>query len=81
MLLTTATINIVMFKEGRSRQNDVGHLGRICHELLMHSDKKVFASKTFTHQTLLRRHIHRIGILDQHRGHWWTTIKRFAITR
>ncbi|MCY1303036.1 hypothetical protein D9M70_527240 [compost metagenome] len=81
MLLTAATINIVMLEEGRRRQNDISHLCRIRHELLMHSDKQVFTSKTFAHQTLFRRYIHRIGILDQHRSHRRTAIKCFAIAR
>ena len=47
-------------------KHDVGHQRRLGHELLVHGDEEILAGKAAAHQVLLRRHRHRIGVLDQH---------------
>ena len=67
VLMTATVIKIVMLHEHCCRQNDIGHLCRLGHELLMHRHEQILARKALPHQRLLRRHRHRIGVLDQHR--------------
>ena len=67
MLVTAAVIEIVVLHEHGRRQYDVGHLGGFGHELLVHHHEQVLARETLAHKRLLRRHGHRIGVLDQHR--------------
>jgi len=67
VLVAAAVIEIVMLHEHRRRQHDIRHQGGLGHELLMHRHEQVLARKTLPHQRLLRRHRHRIGVLDQHR--------------
>ncbi len=69
MLVATCGIKVIMLKEHGRRQNKVGHLRRIGHELLMHHGEQVIALKTPPHQFLIRADIHRIGVLDQHGCH------------
>ena len=65
-----------MLEEHRSRQNDIGDLRCIGHELFMHTGEQVLAQETFLHQPLLGRDIHRIGVLDKQRRHRRAAIKR-----
>ena len=81
MLLATAVIEIVVLHEHGRRQHDVGHLGRLGHELLVHRDEQILPRETLPHQCLLRRHRHRIGVLDQHRLDRPAALQRFRITR
>ena len=67
VLVAAAVIEIVMLHEHGRGQHDVGHLRGLGHELLMHRHEQVLARKSLAHQRLLRRHRHRIGVLDQHR--------------
>ncbi len=80
MLLSTAAIDIIMLKECRRRQDDIGHLRRIGHELFVHCNEKILARETFANQPLFRRHIHRVGVLDQHRHDGWAAIKSLTVT-
>ena len=69
MLVAAAAIDVVMLEEHGGRQHDVGELGRVGHELLVHAGEQVVAQEALLHQPLLRRDIGRIGVLDQHRRH------------
>ena len=79
MLMAAAVIEIVVLHEHGRRQHDVGHLGRLGHELLVHHHEQVFAGKALAHQRLLRRHRHRIGVLDQHRLDRRAVLQRHGI--
>ena len=79
VLVAAAVIEIVVLHEHGRRQHDVGHLRRLGHELLVHRDEQILAGKAAAHQILLRRHRHRIGVLDQHRLDRATAVQRFGI--
>ena len=46
VLMAAAAIEIVMFEKHRGGQDDVGELGRVGHELLVHGDEKIIAQET-----------------------------------
>ena len=79
MLVAAAVIEIVMLHEHGRGQNDVGHLRRLGHELLVHRHEQVFAGKPPAHQRLLRRHRHRVGVLDEHRLDRRAAVQRLGI--
>ena len=76
VLVAAAAIDVVMLEEHRRGQHDIGELGRVGHELLVHAGEEVVAQKALDHQPLLRRDVHRIGVLDQHRRHRRAAIER-----
>ncbi len=45
VLVAAAPVDVVMLEEHRRRQHDVGHLGRVGHDLLVHGDEQVVAGK------------------------------------
>ena len=69
-----------MLHEHRRRQYDIGHLRGLGHELFMHRREQVFARKTLSHERLLGRDRHRIGVLDQHRLDRTAAAQRLGIT-
>ena len=79
MLVAAAVIEIVMLHEHGRRQHDIGHRSRLGHELLVHGDEQVLAGKTLAHQGLLRRHGHRVGVLDQHRLDRRSALQRLGV--
>ena len=67
VLMPAALINVVVLHEHRGRQHEVGGLGRLGHELLVHADEQILAREALLDAGLVRRDRHRIGVLDQHR--------------
>ena len=78
VLLAAALVHVVVLDEHGRRQNDVGHAGRIGHDLLVDDGEKVFAGKPAPHHVLVGRHHHRIGVLDEQRRHGRTAEQRFG---
>ena len=76
VLVAAAAIDVVVLEEHGGRQHDVGELGRVGHELLVHAGEEVVAQKPLLHQPLLRRDVHRIGVLDQHRRYRRAAMER-----
>ena len=79
VLVPAALVEVVVLHEHRRRQDDVGHHGRLGHELLVHADEEVLAGKAPLHELLLRRDRDRIGVLDEHRGHRRAVQQRLGI--
>ena len=65
VLVAAALVEVVVLHEHGRRQHDVGHQGRLGHELLVHADEQVLAGKAPLHQLLLGRDRDRVGVLDQ----------------
>ncbi len=76
MLVAAAAIDVVMLEEHGCRQDDIGELRRIGHELLVHAGEQVFAQEALLHQSLFRRDVGRIGVLDEHRSHRRPAVQR-----
>ena len=76
VLVAAALVDVVMLEEHGGRQHDVGELGRVGHELLVHAGEQVVAQEALLHQPLLGRDIGRVGVLDQHRRHRRAAIER-----
>jgi hypothetical protein len=51
----------------RGGQDEIGHLGSLCHELLVHDGKKIFSFKALAGETMVGGNDHRVGVLDQQR--------------
>ncbi len=79
MLLAAGPVKVVVLDEHGGRQDDIGNLSRIGHELLVHRHEQVVAQEAFTDETLFRRYVHRVGVLDQQRRHRPTAAKSFRI--
>ena len=65
VLVAAGLVDVVMLEEHGRRQHDVGHLGRLGHELLMDADEQVLAGKAALDQLLLGRDRDRVGVLDR----------------
>src|SRR6516165_9338143 len=76
VLMPAALIDVVMLEEHGRRQHNVCHARGLGHKLLMYAREQIFARKAAFHQFLLGTHGNRIGVLDQHRGHWRTAAER-----
>jgi hypothetical protein len=63
--MATPCIIVVVLEEHRRRQHDVGHLGRLGHELLVDHGEEALARKAFAGPRLVRRDVHRVGVLDE----------------
>lgn len=70
-----------MFEEHGGRQHDIGHIGRLGHELLMHGDEKIVAQETLLYQPLFGRDIDGIGVLDKQCRHRAAVAQRIGIAR
>src|ERR1051326_6488399 len=79
ILMTAATINVVVFEERRRRQHDIGHPCGFGHELLVHASEQVLARKARLHLVLIGRDGYWIGVLDDQRIDRRPTAKRLAV--
>ena len=77
--LPAAAIDVVVFEEHRRRQDEIGHLRRVGHELFVDAGEEVVARKALAHQPLLGRDVHRVGVLDQHGRHGHPARQRLGI--
>ena len=59
--------------------DEVGEPGGVGHELLMHGHEKIVTGKALLHQPLLRRDVHRVGVLDQKRRDRAAVAERLGI--
>ena len=75
VLVTAATINIVMLKKCCGRKDHIRHLRRLRHELLVHTDEEVVAGETALNLGLIRCDGNRIGILDDKRVNGTTALQ------
>ena len=79
MLIAAAAIDVVMLEEHGGRQDDVGQLRRVGHELLVHAGEEVLAAKSLDHQPLLGCDIGGVGVLDEQRRHRRAAVERRGI--
>ena len=68
ILMAAARIDVRMFEEHGGGQHHIGHGRRVSHELLMHDGEEILAGEALSHQRLIGRDRHGIGVLDEH-GH------------
>ena len=76
VLVAAAPIDVVVLHEHGRGQDDVGHQGRLGHELLVDADEQVLAGKAPLHQFLLGRDGDRVRVLDDHRRDGRTVTER-----
>ena len=65
VLMATSLVEIIMFEKHRRGQNDVCDFSSLGHELLMHANEQIITCKTLLNLALLRRHSHRVHVLDK----------------
>ena len=61
-------VDVVVLHEHRRRENHVGDLGRLGHELLVHADEEVLARESLVDESELRCDHHRVRVLNEHCG-------------
>ena len=79
ILVAAARIDVVVLEEHGRRQDDVGHGGRLRHELLMDGDEQIVARETPLDAGLIGRDRNRVGVLHQHGLHGWAAAQRVGI--
>ena len=65
--VAAAAIIVVVLEEHGGGQHDIGHFGRIGHELLVDDGEEVIAGEAGAGEPLLRADVHRVGVLDEQR--------------
>ncbi|OWK24136.1 hypothetical protein AJ87_26200 [Rhizobium yanglingense] len=68
MVLAAGAVDVVMLDEHRGGNDDIGHFRRLGHELLVYGHEEIAPRKAALHKALLRRNVHRIGVLNKHGG-------------
>ena len=68
VLVAAALIDVVVLQEHGRGQDDVGHLGRRRHELLVHDGEQIVARKTLLDEALLGADLHGVLVLNEERA-------------
>src|SRR5215510_2236661 len=79
ILVPATAVDIVVLQKCCRRENDVGDLRGLRHELLMHADEKILARKPALHLRLIGTHRNRIGVLAYHRSDRRAAMKGLAL--